>query len=83
MLSFKVYTRNDPPCPYCDNAKRLIERMGQEYEEISISDPGVIDLFRKRGWKTVPQIFYNDHYIGGYTDLVQFFKREVPNVDSE
>ena len=62
-------------CPYCVNAKQLLEQKGIEYEERVIGN----------GWskqqlleevpqaKTVPQIFLDGVLIGGYDDLKKHF----------
>ena len=59
-------------CPYCIRAKQLLERKGVEYKEINLSkeDPQVrIDLMQRTNHRTVPQIFINDQFIGGFDQL--------------
>lgn len=59
-------------CPYCDMAKRLLDDMDVEYEQIDVTnDPAArAELITRTGGKrTVPQIFINDVSVGGYTDL--------------
>ena len=58
-------------CPYCDQARALLEQRSIEYEERKIGD----------GWtredllaavplaRSVPQIFLDEEYIGGFTEL--------------
>jgi glutaredoxin len=36
-----------------------------------------IDIVSKTGLKTWPQIFIDDSFIGGYTELKQYFERKV------
>ncbi len=60
-------------CTYCDQARLLLKEKGYQIEERKIGD----------GWtkeellevvptaRTVPQIFLNDEYIGGFTELKQ------------
>jgi glutaredoxin 3 len=63
----KVILYTGPFCPYCVQAKRLLDRKGVAYEEIDVSrDP---DLRRRviqmsGGRMTVPQIFVDDRYVG-------------------
>ena len=59
------------PCPYCRNAKEFFLSRGLEFEEIDLSNsPEEYNKLRQRtGHMTVPQIFINDKFIGGYTDL--------------
>lgn len=60
-------------CTFCDQAKALLKQKGIPFEERKIGD----------GWskeelmeavptaRTVPQIFLNEEYIGGYNELKQ------------
>lgn len=59
-------------CPYCIRAKQLLERKGFKYKEINLSkeDPQVrLDLMQRTNHRTVPQIFINDQFIGGFDQL--------------
>ncbi|APX61935.1 MULTISPECIES: glutaredoxin 3 [Acinetobacter] len=59
-------------CPYCVRAKQLLERKGVEYKEINLSkeDPQVrLDLMQRTNHRTVPQIFINEQFIGGFDQL--------------
>jgi|SRR5947207_6185351 len=69
MKRVKIYTT--PICPYCIRAKRLLEKKGVQYEEIDVSgdDQARIDLARRTGMRTVPQIFVGDHHVGGSDEL--------------
>jgi len=61
-------------CPYCDQAKTLLAVNGYEIEERKIGDGFTKEelLESVPTARSVPQIFVNDEYIGGYTDLVKF-----------
>ena len=61
-------------CPYCDQAKTLLAVNGYEIEERKIGDGFTKEelLESVPAARSVPQIFVNDEYIGGYTDLVKF-----------
>lgn len=66
-----VWSKNQ--CPYCVQAKALLESRGIEYEERNIND----------GWdkedllaavpmaRTLPQIFLDEELVGGFTELRQ------------
>ncbi|MBF0137645.1 MAG: glutaredoxin 3 [Magnetococcus sp. DMHC-1] len=59
-------------CPYCVKAKMLLDKKKVAYQEINLTlDPGRRDEMLKRanGRKTVPQIFINNHHVGGCDDL--------------
>ena len=61
-----------PLCNFCDAAKRLLLRNNLEFNEIDISTKdGLIDEMIKKanGRKTIPQIFFDDHHVGGYEEL--------------
>jgi glutaredoxin 3 len=62
-------------CGYCDAARRLLDQLGVEFEEIDLDHE---PAFRQRlfdltgGW-TVPQIVIDDRCVGGYTELRRLF----------
>lgn len=59
-------------CPYCVKAKQLLNKKGIPFTTINISENHQLrqDMIEKSGGRfTVPQIFVNDHYIGGCDDL--------------
>ncbi|MEB5476985.1 glutaredoxin 3 [Acinetobacter sp. ESL0695] len=59
-------------CPYCVRAKQLLERKGISYKEINLSNeaPEVrVELMQRTNHRTVPQIFINDQFIGGFDQL--------------
>ncbi len=61
-----------PLCNFCDAAKRLLSRNNLKYEEIDISSKdGLRDEMIKKsnGKRTIPQIFFDDHHVGGYVEL--------------
>lgn len=68
MASVTVYTTDH--CPYCVQAKRLLDKRGIGYEEINLGrDPqGREELVSKTGMFTFPQVLIDDELIGGYTE---------------
>jgi glutaredoxin 3 len=64
-----VYTKQD--CPFCVRAKRLLEKKGVAFEEISVEgeDELRVWLVQKTGQMTVPQIFAGERSLGGFSDL--------------
>ena len=66
----KVYSTTF--CPYCVRAKQLLERKGVAFTEINLDkeEPEVrLELTKKTNHRTVPQIFINDQFIGGFDQL--------------
>jgi glutaredoxin 3 len=58
-------------CPYCDQAKALLESRGIEFEERKIGDGFTKEelLEAVPTARTVPQIFLDDIYVGGFNEL--------------
>lgn len=74
MSEVLVYSKK--PCPYCEQAKTLLTKKGFNYTELDVTRPDVLDQLRDLvpGVKTVPQIFIDGNHVGGYTELVEYFK---------
>ena len=64
-----VYTTDI--CPYCTAAKNLLKEKGITYIEVNVTnDDNKREWLReKTGQRTVPQIFFDDESVGGYSDL--------------
>jgi glutaredoxin len=60
-------------CPFCVQAKVLLESKGIEIEERYIDEDWTKEQMLEAvpGAKTVPQIFLDDEYVGGFTELKQ------------
>jgi len=58
-------------CPYCVQAKALLESRGIEYEERNINNGWDKDdlLTAVPGARTLPQIFLDEELVGGFTEL--------------
>ena len=70
MKNITMYT--GPMCNFCDAAKRLFSRNDLKYKEIDISTKdGLRDEMIKKanGKRTIPQIFFDDHHVGGFEEL--------------
>tara|TARA_Y100001960_G_scaffold64340_1_gene67555 strand:- start:109 stop:363 length:255 start_codon:yes stop_codon:yes gene_type:complete len=75
MKNITIYT--GPLCNFCDAAKRLFARNNLSYKEIDISTKdGLRDEMIKKanGKRTIPQIFFDDHHVGGYVELRELEK---------
>lgn len=60
-------------CPYCDQAKALFKEKGLEYSEIRVDTDAekMTEMLERSQRRTVPQIFINNHHVGGFDDLKQ------------
>jgi glutaredoxin len=73
-----VYSKNN--CPFCVQAKNLLQLKGIEYEEIKIDEvPEAREFVLAEGHRTVPQI-YKDGVLfvqGGYQGLSRLTESEI------
>lgn len=58
-------------CPYCTRARRLLDAKGVSYTEYRVDlEPHYRgEMEAKSGRFTVPQIFIDEHHVGGFDDL--------------
>ena len=59
-------------CPYCSNAENLLKSKGYDISEKIYVDKDPEELSKMiemTGKRTVPQIYINDKYIGGFDEL--------------
>lgn len=71
-----IYAKNN--CKWCALAKELVESRGLKFEYRNVDEnfQFLIELSAlKPDTKTLPQIWWDDRYIGGYTD----FAAEIEN----
>lgn len=70
MKAIKIYTSTS--CPYCIGAKEMLRQKNIPFEEIDVSTD--FELRQKLsdendGYQTVPMIFVDGEFIGGFTEL--------------
>lgn len=62
-------------CPFCVDAKNFLSERGISYEERVIgekySKQDLLEILPNA--RTVPQIFIDNVYVGGYNDLIEYF----------
>jgi len=60
-------------CAYCDQAKALLNQNDIPYEERKIGEGWAKEdlLAAVPNARSVPQIFLNEEYVGGFTELKQ------------
>lgn len=69
MKKIEIYTKDH--CPYCHRAKGLLQSKNAEFTDHDLTiDPAKEQEMRQRSGRTsVPEIFIDDHLIGGCDDL--------------
>ena len=69
---YTIYTR--ALCNYCDMAKAEMKRLNIEFKEVKQTDTSkqkLVEVLNKKQY-TYPQIWDDEHHIGGYTDLLDY-----------
>jgi glutaredoxin 3 len=63
-------------CPFCVQAKALLESKGIEFEERNVSTDWTREqlLAAVPNARTLPQIFLDDKLVGGFTELQKHLK---------
>ena len=58
-------------CAWCQRAKALLRQHDIEIDEIDITDDVELqkEAIRESGQRTIPQIWIDGEYVGGYTEL--------------
>ena len=77
MTKIRVYSKGY--CPFCTAAKALLSSKDLEFEEIDVlnSPKRFKEMVELSNRRTVPQIFFDQQHIGGYTDLLDHYATEV------
>ncbi len=65
-----IYTK--PICPFCIRAKEILTAHDIEFKDLDVSSD--LELRQKisdsvGGYRTVPMIFLDEKFIGGYSEL--------------
>ena len=77
-----IYGKSD--CPYCEKAKEQLELLSIEYEYIDLNEiQKTAAEVTGREVTTVPQIYLNGQYVGGYEDLMKELSSAVDLDDDE
>lgn len=70
MANVEVYSTE--ACPFCVRARNLLNKKGVTFTEYRIDqDPALRPEMEKRadGRTSVPQVFIDDHHVGGFDEL--------------
>ncbi len=69
MANVEIYTKSW--CPFCLLAKTNLKQLGIEYTEYDVTSDDVLEaeMVNRAHRTSVPQIFINNHHLGGSDDL--------------
>ena len=69
MNRIEIYSTDN--CLWCDHAKSLLRTRGLDFEEIDISSDqaSALEMTKRSGRRTVPQIFIDNVHIEGFDEL--------------
>lgn len=72
-MKAKIYTA--PSCVWCVKVKELLNNHNIPYEEITVGKDmkkeEFLAFFKEAGATSVPQIYLDGNYIGGYINLTK------------
>ena len=79
IYNIKIYSKTD--CIFCKYIKNYLDDKNIEYDEIVINDYDKrtefyknISVEQKKEINTVPQIYINNNYIGGFTNFMEYIR---------
>lgn len=72
--NMKAIIWSTPTCSYCKSAKAELTKRGIEFEERIIGVEWTKEQLQEvvPNARTVPQIFIDEIYVGGYTELMSY-----------
>jgi glutaredoxin 3 len=73
MAAPKIEMYANSWCPYCEFARTLLRGKGVDFVEISLEEQPErrVEMIKRSGRHTVPQIFIGERHIGGSDDLYE------------
>ncbi len=73
----KIVAYTKPKCPYCIRLKKFILSNNVDFQEINVTGKAIVLnwLISTTKSYTVPYVFMDDKYIGGYTEFVQLCRK--------
>jgi thioredoxin reductase (NADPH) len=83
-MKIKIFGKEN--CPYCDFAKQLLDRVGEEYEYENASSPETVSMIKETygdSISTVPVVIVDGIYIGGYDQLKEHINKNYAMVNGE
>lgn len=76
-MTVVMYSKDS--CPFCERAKALLTEHNYQYAVKNVVNPAIkaelLERFPEA--KTVPQIFFGNTHIGGYTELKSYLEQSL------
>jgi glutaredoxin 3 len=71
MSEIVVYTTE--PCSFCARVKGLLKARGLQFSEVHLSKnpEGRMELSRRTGMMSFPQVLVNGELLGGYAEVLR------------
>jgi glutaredoxin len=71
-------------CPFCAAAKDELDIRGVQYEYIDLEEIGKTAAeVTGRKVKSVPQIYVEGQYVGGYDEMMEYFNKPITTETDE
>lgn len=89
-MTYVLFTKES--CKFCTLAKELLEKEGETYVAYDVDEhPSIKSFLLESNLTTVPQVFEDGYYVGGYDNLKLEFesgygpsnRRRHPSVQSD
>ncbi len=67
----KVVVYGNASCAYCGAARMLLKQKGVDWEDIAVHTDAELraEMVERSGRTSVPQIFIDEHHVGGFDEL--------------
>lgn len=72
--NIEVFVRTSPPCKFCEDLKTLFNEKHVIYSKKDITEESNYEEFLSHRLRTVPAIFVDGKFLGGFSEAVEVFK---------
>ena len=75
-MSYTIYSKKN--CPYCDNIKKVLTGLGEDYVELTLDRNFSREEFTKQfGYgSTFPRVLMNGHLLGGCNETIVYLRNQ-------
>ena len=76
-MKVEIYSKSN--CPYCDMAKDFFNSKDIVFTSYNAENVDIFNELMERNpnARTMPQIFINNKLVGGYTDLIKWYPKNI------